>query len=91
MPAEPAAESLLRFPCAFPIKALGVAGADFDALVVGLIRPFAPDLGEGAVQTRLSANGRYMSVTVTVQAQSRGQLDSIYTALTGHQRVLMAF
>ena len=83
-------ESALTFPCSFPIKAMGVAADDFDALVVTLIRRHSPDLLEGAVQTRLSRQGKYMSVTVTVEARSQLQLDDIYRELTGHKRVLMA-
>lgn len=83
-------ESPLKFPCNFPIKAMGEAGDDFDSLVVGLIRKYSPDLTEGAVKTRLSRGGRYVSVTVTIRARSREQLDAIYMELTGHERVLVA-
>ncbi len=83
-------ESPLTFPCTFPIKAMGGAGEDFDGLVVSLVRKHSPELSEGAVRTRLSRNGNYMSVTVTVEARSREQLDAIYTELTAHERVLMA-
>jgi len=84
-------DSAFTFPCSFPIKAMGVAADDFDALVVTLIRRHAPDLLEGSVSTRLSRRGKYMSVTVTLQAQSRLQLDDIYRELTRDKRVLMAF
>jgi len=83
-------DSLLRFPCEFPIKAMGKAGDDFDALVVGLIRKHSTDLAEGAVKSRHSKNGRYVSVTVTIQAQSREQLDNIYLDLSAEKRILMA-
>lgn len=83
-------ETPLKFPCTFPVKAMGEAGEDFDGLVVSLVRRHNPDLAEGAVRTRLSRNGNYMSVTVTVEARSREQLDAIYTDLTAHERVLMA-
>ena len=83
-------ESLLEFPCKFPIKAMGEADEDFDSLVVSLVRRHSPGLTEGAVRTRLSRNGRYMSVTVTVEAHSRAQLDAIYMDLSGDERVLMA-
>ncbi len=83
-------ETPLKFPCTFPVKAMGEADEDFDGLVVSLVRRHSPDLAEGAVRTRLSRNGNYMSVTVTVEAQSREQLDAIYTDLTAHDRVLMA-
>ena len=84
-------DSAFTFPCAFPIKVMGVAADDFDSLVVMLVRKHAPDLLEGSVSTRLSRQGKYMSVTVTLQARSRLQLDEIYRELTRDKRVLMAF
>ena len=83
-------ESLLSFPCEFPIKAMGLADNDFDMLVVGLVRKHSSDLRENAVKSRLSNGGRYISVTVTIQAESREQLDRIYLDLTAEKRVLMA-
>ena len=83
-------ESPLKFPCEFPIKAMGEARNDFDSLVVGIIRKHSPDLTEGAVRTRLSSGGKYVSVTVTVNARNRQQLDAIYMELTAHERVLVA-
>lgn len=82
--------TLLQFPCRFPIKVMGYAEADFDSLVVGIIRKHTTDLYEAAVSSRLSQGGRYIAVTVTIEAQSREQLDAIYRELTGHERVLMA-
>jgi len=83
-------DTLFDFPCEFPIKVMGEAADDFDSLVVSLVRRHSSDLGEGAVRTRRSRHGRYMAVTVTVQARSRAQLDAIYMELTAHDRVLMA-
>ena len=83
-------ETLLKFPCDFPVKAMGKAAPDFDSLVIGLVRKHSPDLREGAVETRLSQGGRYMSVTITIQAQSKVQLDNIYMDLTAESRVLVA-
>ena len=83
-------ETLLRFPCEFPIKVMGKAEDDFDALVVGLIRNHSPDLPDASVTSRHSNGGRYISVTVTIQALSREQLDNIYMDLVAEKRVLMA-
>ena len=83
-------ESLLKFPCDFPIKAMGKAEDDFDALVVSLIRKHSPDLLEGAIKSRASKGGQYLSVTVTIRAESQQQLDNIYLDLTAEKRVLMA-
>jgi uncharacterized protein len=83
-------ESPLQFPCSFPIKAMGRAGSDFEGQVVAIVRRHAPDLGEGAVRTRASRAGSYLSVTVNVRARSRDQLDAIYRDLTACEEVLMA-
>lgn len=83
-------DSIMSFPCQFPIKAMGMAEEGFDVLVVGIIRKHAPDLSEGAIKSRLSQEGKYISVTVVVEAESRQQLDNIYLELTAHERVLMA-
>lgn len=83
-------DTLLEFPCDFPIKAMGLADDRFEALVVSLVRKHAPDLGEGAVRSVDSKGGKYLSVTVIVRATSREQLDNIYRELTACEQVLMA-
>ena len=83
-------QDLLRFPCDFPIKVMGKADPGFEALVVGIVRRHAPDLGEGAVSARGSSGGRYLALTLTVRAESRGQLDAIYRELSSHPDVLMS-
>ena len=83
-------DALFDFPCAFPIKAMGRDEADFEAAVVEIVRRHVPDLGEGSVSTRPSRGGRFLSVTVTINATSRDQLDAIYSELTADARVLMA-
>ncbi len=83
-------ESLLEFPCQFPIKAMGKTSADFDAVVVEIVRRHAGDILEGAVTSRPSKAGTYTSVTVMIEATSRAQLDAIYQGLTDHPDVLMA-
>ncbi len=84
------AESPLRFPCEFPVKAMGKSGCDLDIIVVGIVRKHAPDLSEAAIKTRASTNGNYISVTVTVHATSRRQLDAIYQDLVDCEAVIMA-
>ncbi len=84
-------ESLLEFPCDFPIKAVGRACENFDALVYSLVSPHAPDLGENAITTRASSQGNYLSVTITVRATSREQLDAIYRELTACEQIMMVF
>jgi putative lipoic acid-binding regulatory protein len=80
----------LEFPCTFPIKAMGLSDTDFDLLVVEIVSRHTGPLSEGAVTLRPSSNGKYVSVTVTIHAESKQQLDAVYRELTAHERVLMA-
>ena len=77
------------FPCDFPIKAMGLADDDFDALVVGIVIRHVGDINEGAVAVRGSRNGKYVSVTVTFEARDQAQLDALYRELSSHERILM--
>ena len=81
-------ESLLKFPCEFPIKAMGRATPELEIAVLEIMNRHVPDLGEGAVRTRESRNGNYLSITVTIQARSREQLDAIYRELTSCEHIV---
>lgn len=83
-------DTLLEFPCQFPIKAMGLSSAHFDLIVVEIIRRHAGDILEGSVTSRPSKAGKYLSVTVVVEATSKAQLDAIYQDLSDHPDVLMA-
>lgn len=85
----PEGESPFEFPCAFPIKAMGRAGEGLDLLVVEIVRRHA-ELAQEEVKVRESRGGKWVSVTVVVQAQGRDQLDAIYRELSGHERVVWA-
>lgn len=83
-------ESAIEFPCDFPIKAMGLASYDLELIVFEIVTQHAPDTTKAAVKKRESSNGKYISITVTVNAQSQAQLDAIYQALTDHEHVMMA-
>ena len=83
-------ESAIQFPCDFPIKAMGLASHDLEIIVFDIVSQHAPDTSKDAVKTRESSNGKYISITVTVNAQNQAQLDAIYQALTDHEHVMMA-
>ena len=83
-------ESIMEFPCQFPVKAMGRNSDELEAQVVTLVRKHCPELAEGAVVSRDSKGGKYLSVTVTITATSREQLDNIYMELTACDEVMMA-
>lgn len=80
----------MEFPCEFPIKAMGLATETVHLAVLGIVQKHAPEADDQALKSRASANGKYVSVTVTINAQSREQLDAIYMDLTACEHVLMA-
>lgn len=82
-------ETLLEFPCQFPVKAMGKNIPDFDAIVVGIINQHVEYLKEGAIKTKLSKKGTYISVTIMVEATSKKQLDAIYQGLTDCSDILI--
>ncbi|MCP3867992.1 MAG: DUF493 domain-containing protein [Gammaproteobacteria bacterium] len=83
-------DTLMKFPCEFALKAMGLATGDFDALILEIVSRHVENVGEGAVHCRPSSSGKYLAVTVTFQATSKVQLDAIYQELTDHERVLMS-
>lgn len=83
----PSDESLIEFPCDFPIKVMGKSHPDFTDTIVAVVRQFDPAFDAKRVEVRASSGGNYVGLTVTVHAVSRAQLDDIYRALTGHPMV----
>ncbi len=77
-------ETLLEFPCDFPIKVMGKRREGFAQLVVDIVLKHAPDFDAATVGMRASRNGNYLSVTCVVPAHSREQLDALYRELVAH-------
>lgn len=82
-------ETLLTFPCDFPVKVMGRNDPAFEAKVVELVRMHVPDIGEGAVRSRTSQGDKYLAVTVTLRITSKEQIDAVYRTLTGCAEILM--
>ena len=86
---EPKPESLLTFPCVFPIKVMGRREDGFAQTVCDVVLRHAPDFHPETIEMRTSKNGRYLSLTVTLNAKSREQLDALYSELSRHPMVMM--
>jgi len=82
-------ESLIEYPCDFPIKVLGRTQAGFAQRVLDVVRAHAPDFDASTMQMKPSKHGKYLSVTCVVRATSRQQLDDLYRALCDHPMVVM--
>ena len=90
-PTPPAREdTLLVFPTDFPVKIMGQASDDFRSLVMGIVTRHFGTLEPHRIEERPSTNGKYLSITVTVLATSKAQLDALYMDLTSCSQVLVA-
>jgi len=78
---------LLDFPCDFPLKIMGCMEATFSQEILTLVQSHAPDFDGSTMEMRPSAKGNYLSLTCTIRATSREQLDNLYRALTSHPLV----
>ncbi len=80
----------LSFPCAFDIKAMGRHSPDFAASMRALVSRHVPPQELHAVNTRMSRQDQYISVTLSITASSYDQLNAIYQDLTACTEVLFA-
>ena len=85
--AQPDGGSPLTFPTPFPIKVMGRRVDRFAQEVVEVVQAHAPDFDAATLELRASRGGNYLSVTATINATSREQLDNLYRALTSHPLV----
>ena len=83
------AVSVLAFPTPFPIKIMGRREGGFTKAVIEIVLRHAPDFAPGTIETRPSRAGKYISLTATVNATSREQLDALYRDLCDHPTVVM--
>lgn len=81
------AESLLTFPCDFPIKILGRRDDGFAQVMLEVVLRHAPDFDAASMEMRSSSKGNYLALTCTIRAVSRRQLDALYRELSGHPAV----
>ena len=84
-------ESLIEFPTSFPVKVLGKDEPEFHKAVLELIAERAEFHPEDDVKVQASGKGKYVSITVTLLAESQEQLDNVYQSLHDHELVMMVF
>ncbi|MBA2352506.1 MAG: YbeD family protein [Burkholderiales bacterium] len=87
MPMQP---SLIEYPCQFPIKIMGTTQEGFAQNMLAIVLRHAPDFDPATVEMRSSKKGNYLSLTYTINATSREQVDALYRELCDHPMVVMA-
>jgi putative lipoic acid-binding regulatory protein len=85
----PPEQSLIEYPCDFPIKVMGANVAGFAAAIAHVAQQFDPGFDPQTIEVRPSKGGNYLGLTITIRATSRPQLDELYRTLTTHPMVKM--
>jgi len=88
-PANKLTDSLLEYPCEFPLKIFGLQQAGFAQAVLEVVGRHDPGFTPAGMEMRASRNARYVSLTCTIRATSREQLDAVYQELCDHPLVVM--
>jgi uncharacterized protein len=83
-------ETLLEFPCTYPLKVMGRNTEEFQELVRSIMERNTQEGAELSYSTRTSGGEKYLSITVTFVAQDQRQLKAIYTELESSSLVLVA-
>lgn len=102
-PSDP--PTLIEYPCDFPIKIMGRVVSppdslpsaasleyrrqDFTQAVLGIVKRHAHDFDEKTLEARISSKNTYLSLTCTIRAVSREQLDALYRDLCDHPAIVM--
>lgn len=79
----------IEFPCAYPIKVMGLDVAGYSEAIIAIIRRHAPDLQEGDISFRPSRHGKYLAVNVVITARGVDQIREIFDDLKASGRVAM--
>jgi len=79
----------LEFPCAYPVKAMVRTSVEARRAVLGAVARHTEFSHRNDVRVRPSRNGRFESITVTIQAASREQLEAVYEEVRALEAVVM--
>lgn len=81
--------TLIEYPCDFPIKVFGLAQPGYEQAIATVVLRHASDFDVSRMEKRASSQSRYVSLTCTIRATSREQLDNLYRDLSSHPMVKM--
>lgn len=82
-------DSLIDYPCDFPIKVLGRSHQGFAQAVAEVVIRHDRDFNAATMEMRPSSGARYIGLTCIVRATSREQLNALYQELCDHPQVVM--
>ena len=88
MSEEKSPESLIDFPCQFPIKIIGKDCGIFDNAVSQIMAKHGQKYSEFSVKKNKSKKKNYIALTWVVNVNNQDELDNIYRDLSKDKNVL---
>ena len=81
----------IEFPCEYPIKVLGRSTEEFRSVIIEVFERHAPGFDQETITVRDSARGTFTSLTITITATGKDQLDALHKDLmaTGHVQMVI--
>ena len=83
-------ESLIDFPCDFPVKVMGASIPEFHVCIHEIAERHDPEYKVDETTQNISKTGKYVSLTLNIHAKDKAQLDKIYQEFTDHEMVVWA-
>ena len=77
----------IEFPCVYPIKIIGKAGANFQAEVIAAVEKHTGKLAADLIEIRPSKKQNYLSVRLAITATGEAQLRDIFADLKAIENV----
>lgn len=71
----------IEFPCAYPIKVLGRTDDRLHPVVIEIFERHAPGFDAAAISVKSSSGGKFVSLTVTIEATGPEQLSILHEEL----------
>ena len=87
---EPEAPKI-EFPCDYPIKVLGRSSDAYQSIILDVFERHAPGFDRDTIEVRDSRKGTFTSLTITITATGKEQLDALHRDLmaTGHVQMVL--
>lgn len=82
-------DSLIEFPCDLPIKVFGRNVAGFRETVAEIVKAHCVMLPTDKIREKHSRDSGYISLTITIKADSREQVDGLYQELCESDDIIM--
>lgn len=80
-------ESLIKFPCVFPIKVMGATSPNFAQAIGEAVKKVIPQFSSDSIRQTQSSKGNYTALSLNVPARNQEELDMVYRMLTSHPAV----